>query len=120
MNSAISRNALVIIAVIVAGAALHWLADIITPLLLAVFLYVMIDGLARAFRSRLPTLPAPAATAAAIALTLTLLAISIFIVATNANGFVTALSGAVPKITRLTSASSQDSIAAKSRIPPPS
>ncbi len=101
MNSATSRNALVIIAVILAGAALHWLADIITPLLLAVFLYVMIDGLARTIRSRLPGFPAAAATAAAIGLTLSLLAVSIIIVATNANGFVTTLTGAVPKITHL-------------------
>jgi uncharacterized membrane protein (DUF4010 family) len=35
-----ARNAQVIIAVILAGAALRWLADIITPLLLAIFLPV--------------------------------------------------------------------------------
>ena len=48
------RVSLVILAVIAAGAALYWLRGILTPLALAVFLAVMIDGFARMIRLRLP------------------------------------------------------------------
>ncbi|MDO1559108.1 AI-2E family transporter [Brevundimonas sp. 2R-24] len=43
----VTRNAVVVIAVVAAGAALYWLRDILTPLALAIFLLIMIDGLAR-------------------------------------------------------------------------
>jgi len=46
-RAATARNALVIIAVVVAGAAFLWLRGILTPLALALFLMVMIDGFAR-------------------------------------------------------------------------
>ena len=62
-SSATARNALVIIAVILSGAALRWMADIITPLLLAMFLAVMVDGFSRVIRRRLPAVPAGAVAA---------------------------------------------------------
>ena len=43
----------VVIAVVVAGAALYWLRDILTPLAMAIFLMIMIDGLKRALERRL-------------------------------------------------------------------
>lgn len=46
-TSAVSRNALVLIATIAAGAAVYWLRDILTPLAMAIFLLIMIDGLKR-------------------------------------------------------------------------
>ena len=49
-----SRNALVILATIAGGGVLYVLADILTPLALAVFLALMIDGFARALQARLP------------------------------------------------------------------
>ena len=49
----IARNALVILAVIAGGATLYFLAPILTPLALAMFLAVMIDGFARVLEHRL-------------------------------------------------------------------
>lgn len=46
-TSAVSRNAVVLIAVVAAGAAVFWLRDILTPLAMAIFLLIMIDGLKR-------------------------------------------------------------------------
>jgi len=43
--------------VIVTGAALRWMGGITSPLLLAVFLAVMVDGFARVIRRRAPFLP---------------------------------------------------------------
>lgn len=43
-TSAVARNALVLIAVVASGAALYWLRDILTPLAMAIFLMIMIDG----------------------------------------------------------------------------
>jgi AI-2 transport protein TqsA len=40
----VARNALLVVAVILAGAALLWGASILTPLVLALFLLVMVDG----------------------------------------------------------------------------
>ena len=48
------RVSLVILAVIATGLALYLLRGILTPLALAVFLAVMIDGFARVIRLRLP------------------------------------------------------------------
>jgi predicted PurR-regulated permease PerM len=61
-----ARNALVILAVIACGAAFKWLTAILTPLVLALFLMVMIDGLVRLIRRRVPSLPGWAATSLAL------------------------------------------------------
>lgn len=55
-HSIVLRNATVLIAVIAGGAALFWLREILTPLAMAIFLLVMIEGLTRwvAQKSRLP------------------------------------------------------------------
>jgi len=50
--SAVSRNALVLLAAVAAGAALYWLRDILTPLALAIFLMIMIDGVKRTIEER--------------------------------------------------------------------
>jgi predicted PurR-regulated permease PerM len=50
--SAVARNALVLIAVVAAGAALYWLRDILTPLAMAIFLMIMIDGVKRFIEER--------------------------------------------------------------------
>ncbi len=46
-SSAVSRNALGVIATVAAGAAIYWLRDILTPLAMAIFLLIMIDGVKR-------------------------------------------------------------------------
>ena len=51
-TSAVARNALVLIAVVASGAALYWLRDILTPLAMAIFLMIMIDGVKRSIEGR--------------------------------------------------------------------
>ncbi len=97
-KSAIARNALVIIAVILAGATLRWMADIITPLLLAMFLAVMVDAFSRVIRRRLPVLPVGAAVLLAIVLSGLVLVLCAVVVAANATGFLASLTKAEPKI----------------------
>ena len=53
-NPTVSRNALVTLAIVASGAAVYWLADILTPLAMAIFLLIMIDGLKRAIETRTP------------------------------------------------------------------
>jgi AI-2 transport protein TqsA len=100
-SSAISRNALVILAVIATGATLYWLRDILTPLALAVFLAVMIDGFARVLEHRLPGLSRRAATPTAILLSLVLFAGTAFFIAENATTFAGQLIGYTPKLNSL-------------------
>jgi len=54
--STVSRNALVLIAVVAGGAAVYWLRGILTPLAMAIFLMIMIDGVKRSSR-RAPRCP---------------------------------------------------------------
>jgi AI-2 transport protein TqsA len=53
-GSTVQRNATAVVAVVIAGAALYWLRDIVTPLAMAIFLMVMIDGVTRWVAERLP------------------------------------------------------------------
>jgi AI-2 transport protein TqsA len=98
LSSATARNALVVIAVVVTGAALRWMADILNPLLLAVFMLVMVDGFARVIRRRLPRLPGGTAIVIAIVISVLLFGLSAFVVAENASGFVGQLSSYKPKL----------------------
>ena len=63
-----SRSALVILATIAGGSVLYVLADILTPLALAIFVALMIDGFARILQQRLPGVSGRAATPLAILL----------------------------------------------------
>ncbi|HEX4742427.1 MAG TPA: AI-2E family transporter [Caulobacteraceae bacterium] len=100
-STAITRNALVIVAVILGGAALRWLGDIITPLLLAVFLAVMIDGMARMILRRMPGLPRGVATATAILLATLVFVACVLAIANQAGGFAQTLASSTPKLDRL-------------------
>jgi predicted PurR-regulated permease PerM len=100
-TSTTARNALVIIAVVVTGAALHWMGAIITPLLLAIFLSVMVDGLTRVIRTRAPGLPPNAATLAAILAATVLVLVTAVVVATNAAGFLATLATDRPRLDSL-------------------
>jgi predicted PurR-regulated permease PerM len=100
-SSAVSRNALVVLAVIASGATLYWLADILTPLALAMFLAVMIDGFARVLEHRLPGVSGRAALPLAIILSLAIFGGSAFFVAENAAGFATELVTYTPKLNNL-------------------
>jgi predicted PurR-regulated permease PerM len=96
--STVSRNALVILAVIAGGATLYWLAPILTPLALAMFLAVMIDGLARVLQHRLPHVSKRAALPLAILVSIVLFGGTAFFVAVNARTFAQELLGYVPRL----------------------
>jgi predicted PurR-regulated permease PerM len=100
-SSAISRNALVILAVIASGATLYWLADILTPLALAIFLSVMIDGFARFLERRLPNVSRRAALPLAVVLSMAIFAGTAFFVAENATSFAGQLVGYTAKLNTL-------------------
>src|SRR5277367_1850877 len=96
-RAATQRNALVIIAVIVAGAAFFWLGAILTPLALALFLMVMIDSFARVLK-RVPRFPGLAALPVAIVLAIAGFVLVAFMVADNAAAFAGQLMGEGPKL----------------------
>jgi len=97
-ESTVTRNATVIIAVILGGATLYWMAPILTPLALALFLAVMIDGFARVLQHRLPHVSKRAALPLAILVSLLLFGGTAFFVADNAASFATELVGYTPRL----------------------
>ena len=97
-ESTVTRNAVVILAVIAGGATLYWLAPIVTPLALAMFLAVMIDGFARVLQQRLPQLPKKAALPLAVVLSILLFGGTAFFVAVNSAGFATQLVTDIPRL----------------------
>jgi predicted PurR-regulated permease PerM len=101
LSSATARNALVIIAVILTGAALFWLGAIITPLLLAVFMAVMVDGFGRVINRRAAFLPPGAAVAVAIIIAGVVFTAAALIVADNATMFIGRLTDYGPKLDAL-------------------
>jgi predicted PurR-regulated permease PerM len=94
----VARNATVILAVIAGGATLYFLAGILTPLALAMFLAVMIDGFARVLEHRLPVVSRQAALPLALLLSLLLFGGTAFFVAMNGTAFVTQLVAYGPKL----------------------
>jgi len=96
-RAATQRNALVVIAVIVAGAAFFWLGAILTPLALALFLMVMIDSFARVLK-RVPRFPSLAALPVAIVLSIAGFVLIAFMVANNAAAFAGQLIRDGPKL----------------------
>lgn len=81
------QTAQIVLATIATGAALFWLRDILTPLALAIFLAMMIDGMAREIRSRISGLRGTMATALALILATTVLVLCILVIANNAAHF---------------------------------
>lgn len=97
----VSRNALVILATIAAGAVLYMLSDILTPLALAMFLAVMIDGFARVLQARLPGVGARAAVPLAVVLSVVIFGGAAFFIADNATSFASQLITYTPKLNGL-------------------
>ena len=85
--SAITRRSIVVIAVIAAGAALYFLGDILTPLALALFLSIMIDGFARVLSEKAKA-PLRVALPLAIGLSIVLFGGSLYVIADNGAAFV--------------------------------
>ncbi len=94
----VARNALVLIAVVVIGAAVWWMRSILTPLVLALFLMVLIDGLARILEHRIPRFPHKAAMPVALIVAVALFGLTIFLIAVNTRSFAGQLIGYGPKL----------------------
>ncbi len=77
----------VISTVILTGAAFWALRRILEPFVLALFLLIMVDGLARGLSSRVPKFPAKAALPTALLLILVLFGLTIWMTADNASDF---------------------------------
>jgi predicted PurR-regulated permease PerM len=99
-ESNVARNAQVLTAVVLAGAAVHWLAPILTPLALATFLMVMTDGMARSLRARFPAV-GQASLAVALALSVIGFGLVVYLVAENGAGFVGRLMADQSKLNHL-------------------
>ena len=95
------RNAIVLIAVVVGASALYWLRGILTPFALALFLLIMIDGLERVIREKVPRLPDWAPLAIAIGAIIAAFAVSVYVVAANIASFASELSGYAPRLNQM-------------------
>lgn len=100
-DSTSMRTAIVLIAVIMGTAALYWLRDILTPLALAFFMVIMVDGLARVLKARIPTLGNRASLTISLVGSFLLVVLSVVIIAENGTSFVTRLLGYGPQINGL-------------------
>lgn len=96
-TSAVARNALVVIACVAAGAAIYWLRDILTPLAMAIFLMIMIDGVKRVFERRLH-LSSRVAGLLSLAMVILAFFASIAIIANGALGFFDEATGVTSRI----------------------
>jgi predicted PurR-regulated permease PerM len=85
--SAVTRRSIVVIAVIAAGAALYLLGDILTPLALALFLSIMIDGFARVLSEK-AKVPLRISLPLAIVLSIVLFGGALYVIADNGAAFV--------------------------------
>jgi AI-2 transport protein TqsA len=97
-EDSVLRNAMVVVAVVVAGAALYWLRGILTPLALAIFLMIMIDSFVRVLQSRAPLLPSWAAMPLALVVGVALFALTAFLIADNAAAFASQITSYGPKL----------------------
>jgi predicted PurR-regulated permease PerM len=95
------RTCLVILAVVASGAALFWLADILTPPAMALFLAIVIDSFARVIKRRLRWVSDKEAMPVAILVSVLLFGASVFVIADNATSFASKLVGYAPRLNEL-------------------
>ena len=95
------RNAAVVVAVILAGATLKWLAPILSPLVLAIFLLMMIDGFADRLKVWFPVLPVWATIALSLGAGVVIFGIIVFVIAEYAAGFGEEITGYGPRLNNL-------------------
>jgi predicted PurR-regulated permease PerM len=93
-----ARNALMITAAVLIGAALFFLRPILTPFALALFLMVIIDGLSRVLRRRLPSLTERGALVVAILVTVAGFGMTVMLIAGNAPSFINQLVSDAPRL----------------------
>ena len=96
-TSTVARNALVAIAIVAVGGAVYWLRDILTPLAMAIFLLIMIDGVKRFIEER-TRVPQRFAGAAALILVVLGFFASIAIIVNGAAGFFDEATGVSSRI----------------------
>jgi predicted PurR-regulated permease PerM len=92
------RNSLVVLVVIGVGAALLWLKPILTPLMLALFLMVLVDELARRVHRRLPVLGAGPSLAVALLILVVVAGFLGIFVFQNASNFIGELMSRGPRL----------------------
>jgi len=92
-----SRNAIVLISVVAAGATLYWLRDILTPLAMAIFLMIMIAGIER-WLVDYARIPARFAGVTSVGLVVLGFLGSLWIIVDGAAGFFTDASGVAGSI----------------------
>jgi AI-2 transport protein TqsA len=97
-GAAATRNAVVFLAVCAGVAGIWWLRGILTPLVMAIFLMVLVDGLARAIDRHLAFLPRKAATPLAFAVCLLGFAGAIWFLAEATRSFLGQLVDYGPKV----------------------
>ena len=97
-SSHAARTATMIMATIMVGAVVWWMRGILTPFALALFLMVVIDGLARVLEHRIPHFPKRAALPTAMVLTTLVLVLVVYVIADNASGFVSQLVAYMPRL----------------------
>jgi predicted PurR-regulated permease PerM len=93
-----ARNALMITATVAVGMALFFLRPILTPFALALFLMVIIDGLSRVLRRRLPVLSERGALIVAILVTVAAFGVTVMLIAGNAPTFISQLVEDKPRL----------------------
>jgi predicted PurR-regulated permease PerM len=105
---AASRTSLIVLAVVAAGATLHWLADVLAPFALAVFLWLVIDGFADTIYARVRVGKAGVNRVVALVLALLIVAAAaattVMVIADSATEFARALDGYRGKIDRMLAA----------------
>lgn len=100
-TSATARNALVVLAVVATGAAAYWLRGILTPLILALFLLILIDGLVRGVRKWAPFVPNALSMPFAILLIVLSFVGAVWILIDGATGFAVQFAGATTRVDAL-------------------
>ena len=91
---------LAVIAVVVGGFALWWLRGILTPLVLAVFMLIVVDGAAKTLARR-AGIPAKTAVSVALALVLAAFVGAIWLIVDNASQMVAESSAFGPRLDQL-------------------
>ena len=101
VSSHAARTATMIMATVLVGVVVWWLRGILTPFALALFLMVIIDGLARMLEHRIPRFPKKAALPLAMVLTTLVFVLVVYVTAANASAFVAQLITYAPKFNGL-------------------
>jgi len=96
-----ARAATMIIATVMVGAVVWWLRAILAPLALALFLMVIIDGLARVMENRLKFMPRWASLPVALALTTLVIVLVAYEVTIHASRFLAQLVAFAPQLNDL-------------------